>query len=741
MEEDLISVLNFLKNGQSPDYVSNAIFGIHKYPSTGSSDDLRIRDIEKELIKRKLVDVIEEGGTNKTINGYYTFNISNEGLKYLNSTNSSPNPFTDINDRIEELRKVVSQSQFSQDEVVITPSNEYDITVKFTSSNNHFFISIDGDKKFYTIIRNPFFRDGTNTLSQIHSWNEILEQFQQWLDDTARQNLSTKKTEPSNASNSKKGYNVFSRAALSLRDRSDVEGVIGVKQLANELSQLINHLSNEQGRMIGIFGKWGRGKTFLLDEIWKILKTDNSYNRVDFHSWKYQDTPAVWAYLYEQFALCYYNTDWCTCFKRRIKLNLARLGASELIWFIISLLISATISFAWGFESKVEFFFRLLGTVGISTVLNLLIIYFRYGRTARGLFQKYYNKKSFSEILGLQAEIQKELITLIKKWTSEKKEKKIILYVEDLDRCSDEKLIQIIDSLRVMLEDEFISRHVIVITAIDERILKRAIRSKYRNSEIGKSKVDEEIKLLDELVIEYIDKLFIAGIKLGNLSAEERDDFFLELTKNERQDFSINKFSHNQIIDKRPFAFNATDRYGREDSLEGEGWDLAIKDGDFVIKDGDIALQNEKGEIKSSEQIEREASIKRNMEISAKIKKLLPEEVELLRSGLNEYNEATPRQIRIFYYRYLLAKNLLITNYQNIGRRNIWIYPDGCRLMIRLLIMYSMSIENYEQLDKHKLRISQTTAPRVKVFLLDNEDADTLEYRELLNVLSMVVAY
>lgn len=55
--------------------------------------------------------------------------------------------------------------------------------------------------------------------------------------------------------------------------------------------------------MLGIFGPWGRGKTYFFNRLKMNLinkqKHELEYTIVEFNAWKYQDTPALWAYLYE----------------------------------------------------------------------------------------------------------------------------------------------------------------------------------------------------------------------------------------------------------------------------------------------------------------------------------------------------------------------------------------------------------------------------------------------------------
>ncbi len=77
----------------------------------------------------------------------------------------------------------------------------------------------------------------------------------------------------------------------------------------------------------------------------------------------------------------------------------------------------------------------------------------------------YSNKMSFQKYLGLQAEIQKEIVFLFKTWIPPNKifDTKILLFVDDIDRCDENRVIQVVDSLKVMLEDLEISKRLIIL--------------------------------------------------------------------------------------------------------------------------------------------------------------------------------------------------------------------------------------------------------------------------------------
>ena len=84
--------------------------------------------------------------------------------------------------------------------------------------------------------------------------------------------------------------------------------------------------------------------------------------------------------------------------------------------------------------------------------------------------------------MGVQAEIEKELASLLKSWIYKNKTqyKKVILYVDDIDRCSETKMIAILDSLRTVLENEDIRKRLIVICSVEVEKLKLGIEYKYK---------------------------------------------------------------------------------------------------------------------------------------------------------------------------------------------------------------------------------------------------------------------
>ena len=135
---------------------------------------------------------------------------------------------------------------------------------------------------------------------------------------------------------------------------------------------------------------------------------------------------------------------------------------------------------------------------------------------ATDLINHYGKTKNYSNYLGFQNEIEKELKYLINTYITENNER-LILFIDDLDRCDEKMIINIMDSLRLVLEDSDINKKLSIITAVDERILLKSIRYKYFDKQISKNCINDK---------EYIEKFFLLGLKLNYLSDRDK----LELT-------------------------------------------------------------------------------------------------------------------------------------------------------------------------------------------------------------------
>lgn len=338
--------------------------------------------------------------------------------------------------------------------------------------------------------------------------------------------------------------------------------VLNVNWLAGKVKSIIEEVGNEKGAMLGIFGKWGRGKSYF----WEVLKQKLSENQitkyeiVEFIAWKYNDTPATQAYLYESLASAYFKKPQTSNFFQFIKYLLKRFSHNfsrhreKVVWQLVIFLILPVI-LIYGLSQntlKIDFINKIFGDFGYFGIIGTYIVYLYYYFTKFNKLNisnilKESSIANFESFLGLQATIEKELQFIFQKW-----DKKVILFIDDLDRCSEDKILQIIDSLRVITENKYIHQKLTIIAAVDERILRRVIYNKY------KPLVESKEQLLS-LTREYLEKLFIFGVKLPNLTEKEKEEIFDNYTRNQQLMFGIVKpfiskdYKQNVILDKTNF--------------------------------------------------------------------------------------------------------------------------------------------------------------------------------------------
>lgn len=394
----------------------------------------------------------------------------------------------------------------------------------------------------------------------------------------------------------------------------------------------------QEDRFYGVFGQWGRGKTHFWGKVKNLLQTGENkekFKTVAFHAWRYQDTPAIWAYLYETLAShYYYNKDGflnellgniVNPF-RALKLNFYRditqvlFGAASLVLFIVNLLLFPALTKNGSIGAQIDqyltpetgFAFPIGAFATLAFLISVITAVYKFrknpiARKATSFMSKYGKRTSFKQHLGLQHEMQEELVYLLRAWIGDS-DKKVVLFIDDIDRCSYSKIIDIVDSIRVMLNNHEIQKRIIVIAAIDERILFRAIFKKYEPF--------IEATHLNNLCIEYFDKLFIAGIKLNPLDESMKEEMISGFLNKKEKLKEENKGE--EIV---------------EDDPEDDENLVNLNNGDSTTKD-------ESG-TESPQFTEKEID-------------WLKEEVKQIKDA-----NATPRSIRNFTIKYRMARDLV----------------------------------------------------------------------------------
>jgi hypothetical protein len=107
-----------------------------------------------------------------------------------------------------------------------------------------------------------------------------------------------------------------------------------------------------------------------------------------------------------------------------------------------------------------------------------------------------------------------------------KGDERILLIVDDLDRCPPDQCIEVIESLKLLLEDPEVSRRVQVVMLMEESVLHHAILEKYECLLRKAVPHDPHPYTPERIIQENLQKLFIAHLRLPPLSEGELQEIF-----------------------------------------------------------------------------------------------------------------------------------------------------------------------------------------------------------------------
>jgi len=459
-------------------------------------------------------------------------------------------------------------------------------------------------------------------------------------------------------------YSASKKPFFKMIDTHDPK--LNITKIAEVFSNFIlNYQSSDTSTILGIFGKWGRGKTFFYKEIKHAIQQkpiSQKYTFCTFQPWKYQEKESAWAYLYQTLLQSYLQKDlewWCgKCpYLKLAVLNLKKLGWGKFMVIIMFLLYIGYLLYSIPNTDNLNFkTTSLLKLFGIPGVVFYVLYKFinKHRDIALNTIQKYTKNHYFMKKLGFQREIEEELKILLKTFIDADKNEKLILFVDDLDRCNEKLIIDIIDSLRIMLDDNEIRKRIIILTAIDERILLKAIKHKYSfSANVSGGQANQNTVLSTS---EYIEKFFLMGIKLSSLDNHDItqlvDSYIYKINQKNSYDKTKNEERSNGIISTDSQEYNQINNTSQQEIQESPSKTISKKE---ITKDNTHLLEEEKKYI-----IEH-------------IKKI---------------SDITPRKINMFIHRYLLFKALLI---ELIGKRSMESIDSRLYADLIFLIIYDES--------------------------------------------------
>jgi hypothetical protein len=128
--------------------------------------------------------------------------------------------------------------------------------------------------------------------------------------------------------------------------------------------------------------------------------------------------------------------------------------------------------------------------------------------------------------LGLISTIRKdlkELVRLMGEWEKDEEApapiERIVLYIDDLDRCSPEQVVEVLQAVHLLLALELF----VVVVGVDPRWLLRALRGEYRAMLTGEASAPDEDEWWQTTPQDYLEKIFNIPFALPRMSTSSFD--------------------------------------------------------------------------------------------------------------------------------------------------------------------------------------------------------------------------
>lgn len=248
---------------------------------------------------------------------------------------------------------------------------------------------------------------------------------------------------------------------------------------ANKIAASIVNKTGNKNLVIGIYGKWGEGKTTLLDYIKKELENNPQYNKnfecIQFNPWKCSNKDELYLQFYQQIYKSISDIE-----------NKKKEGGFQGIIRKGQALINSNKSNLKKFGENIEKLGDLLETFSIPGSSSI---------------------KTFAELIcqidldKLRNDVNNALKTL---------ESKLVIFIDDIDRLDEEEIHALFSLIKVSAD----FNNTVYVLALDDEMVAKALNKKYYNNESDGTS--------------FLEKIVQVPLELPRIDDASLYDFFYE---------------------------------------------------------------------------------------------------------------------------------------------------------------------------------------------------------------------
>lgn len=286
--------------------------------------------------------------------------------------------------------------------------------------------------------------------------------------------------------------------------------LIGRDEIVNNVCALIRNLSKDEHFCLALNGEWGSGKSFVIDMLEEKLKTNEEYFIVKYDAWEnsFYSDPLI-AILY--------------CILDGLQENLYYIRGAKEYGAAAKVIVknvgkvASDIAKAVDPTNKIEKVFNVISSIsnGIKNSIKAL----KFDKTDNETFKEF---KSYKSLLN---EVKETLNKLTSFEINNGKQTKLIILVDEIDRCLPNEQLKVLERLHHLLD----VKNCFVVCSLNKKSMEQCFKHSFDNNgdDYLKKFFDKEIYLkslsesyLDNLLTIKIDE--IAEIKNIPISTKQK---------------------------------------------------------------------------------------------------------------------------------------------------------------------------------------------------------------------------
>ncbi len=316
------------------------------------------------------------------------------------------------------------------------------------------------------------------------------------------------------------------QSASLLSDRAAENDLLDFSPYTNTLLDIIRDPNTQGPLVIGLFGSWGSGKTSLMQFVQKDLgdaakNAGRNFRTVWFDAWKYEKEDALWRALLLRVLdslsdqddiktsaamkkeiqqlekSLYHAVEWEE--KGGMTIDLPKLGKAA-----AGAAIKLSFSMLPGFAADaVKAAQEALGK----------------GEDADKLFDAFQREvvKHRQEQLRSIEQFQEKFQDLVQRHIVDKSER-LVIFVDDLDRCLPEKAIEVLEAIKLFLD----VKGCIFLLGLDQDVVTRGIKVKYREFAVDDGATERKIPIDGAA---YLEKIIQLPFRLPKIEPRDMSKF------------------------------------------------------------------------------------------------------------------------------------------------------------------------------------------------------------------------